>query len=295
VITRWPIGLLLLVSTVQFSGLVNAGETSTVGGKTLNPKKRHRDSSTSATQVKPQELKLGMSRQDVRAVLGGPDSIETDPHTGAEVWDYHRSTVTITHGKVTGWTQDPSGKFLPAETCAKESYRGYSCNEGSSWMVTTNDLAGTGSRRGDATFRVGDFTYTVTKCTSLEGFWGDRGVGQLKAPGGVKYVCVTFKIRNDSGSTCEVLTEGFKLQDAQGNTYSRSSEVTTALLMNGYKQDLLFSEVQPGIPKWLITGFEVPEAALSQPMSLIVPENGFFGTGQVVIPLHVTPINGGTL
>ena len=63
-----------------------------------------------------------------------------------------------------------------------------------------------------------------------------------------------------------------------------ASEAGTALLMQG--ADFILKELQPGLPKPMKQAFEVPEQVIkSKGLKLLVPQKGFGGSGEILVPL----------
>jgi len=57
--------------------------------------------------------------------------------------------------------------------------------------------------------------------------------------------------------------------------------------MTAKNKDLIVSEIHPGLPKQMVTAFEVPVAAAEVGMTLIIPEKGFFGSKKAKIRLSL--------
>ena len=72
--------------------------------------------------------------------------------------------------------------------------------------------------------------------------------------------------------------------DGKGREFRPSSDVNTALAADEDK-DLFLSELQPGIPRRMTVGFEVPESIPLSDFTLVVPEKGFFKSGKVRVRL----------
>ena len=89
---------------------------------------------------------------------------------------------------------------------------------------------------------------------------------------------IAYKSANDE------YADDFNLLDSQGRKFDSSSDANTALASES-GQDLLLSELQPGIPKKTKTAFLVPAAATEGPLRVRIPEKGFFSSGEVIILL----------
>lgn len=131
-------------------------------------------------------------------------------------------------------------------------------------------------------FKLGSFTYTV-KNVQLAGAVGS-GFSRKSASEGAMFVLVNFTIRNDSNETETVMTDDFRIIDAQGRQYQPSSDANTALIMSTGK-DLGITELHPGLKKSMTTAFEMPEESAKGVFTLVIPEKGLFGTGSVRITL----------
>lgn len=131
-------------------------------------------------------------------------------------------------------------------------------------------------------FKLGDFTYTVKDVTSFTSV--GTGLAEKHASEGARFVVVEFTIQNDTKSTATVMTDDFRIVDAQGREFRPSSEANTALVMSGGK-DLGLTELQPGLKKKISTAFEMPDAAAKGAFTLVIPEKGLLGTGSVRITL----------
>jgi len=105
---------------------------------------------------------------------------------------------------------------------------------------------------------------------------------------GQKADAVTYyTIENCTKESQVVQADDFKLLDSQGRTFDTSSTVSTALLMTSEDKDFLLSELQPGIARQMQQGFELPDTALESEVTLIVPQKGFFSTGDARLNVRV--------
>ena len=132
-------------------------------------------------------------------------------------------------------------------------------------------------------FKLGDFTYTVKGVTTYAAI--GTAFAEKRASDGARFVVVTYAIRNEGNETATVLTDDFRIIDAQGREFRPSSDGNTALAMSGSK-DLLASELQPGIARNMATAFEMPETAAAGTFTLVIPEKGLLGTESVRITLR---------
>lgn len=135
----------------------------------------------------------------------------------------------------------------------------------------------------DEEFKLGEFTYKVKQVTTYTAI--GSGYAEKRASEGARFVVVEFTIRNDSNATATVLTDDFRIVDAQGREFRPSSEGNTALAMSG-KKDLFLSELHPGLTKTMATAFEMPDAAAKGVFTLVIPEKGLLGAGSVRITLR---------
>lgn len=132
-------------------------------------------------------------------------------------------------------------------------------------------------------FVLGDFAYVVDGIdggTSI-----GKGYGKKAASDGAAFLIVDFTIENLGKETETVMTDDFKIVDANGRQFRSSSEGNTALMMSGDGKDFIISELHPGIQKKMKTVFEVPISLLEQGMTLVIPEKGFGGSDEAHIQL----------
>lgn len=135
------------------------------------------------------------------------------------------------------------------------------------------------------TFRLGDFTYRVTrvaKADTLGNEFSNETAGQ-----NATFVVVQYEITNEGKETHTGLADDFELLDSAGRKFRPSSRGSTAFMMAGGNDDFLLTELQPGITKPSVQVFEVPLTALNG-LRLRVPEKGFFGSDEVVVDLTRT-------
>ena len=131
-------------------------------------------------------------------------------------------------------------------------------------------------------FQLGDYKYRITGAQQ-QGYVGNEFMNE-RASAGATFLIVSYTIENCTNETQTVLAEDFKLLDSKGREFRPSSDVNTALLAEGDK-DFLVSELQPGIPRRMKVGFEVPNSIPISDFTLLVPEKGLFSSGKVRIRL----------
>lgn len=131
-------------------------------------------------------------------------------------------------------------------------------------------------------FTLGEFAYIVT------GMSGTSKIGKNKylrkeASEGALFIIVTYTIENMSNKTATVLADDFKIEDYKGRQFSPSSEVNTTLAMTGKNKDMFLSQIQPGLKREMMTGFEVPDDLVEGGFALVIPEKGFLGSKKAKI------------
>lgn len=157
---------------------------------------------------------------------------------------------------------------------------------------STISAAGAGKETGyelNKEFQLGDYKYTIVrleKQTQIGEEMFGSFVGESASPG-VAFVIVTYTIENCTNESQVVQADDFQLKDAQGRTFDTSSKVSTALLMHAEDKDFLLSELQPGIPRQMQQGFELPNQALESDITLIVPKKGLFSLGEARLTVRV--------
>jgi hypothetical protein len=132
-------------------------------------------------------------------------------------------------------------------------------------------------------FTLGEFQYVIKNVEASDSV--GKSFSRKKAGPGATYVIVRYSIRNDGKETATVLTDDFKIVDAQSRQFRPSSEANTALAFSEAGKDLIVSEVQPGLTREMATAFEVPSEVVSGGFDLVIPEKGAFGTDEVRITL----------
>lgn len=138
------------------------------------------------------------------------------------------------------------------------------------------------------TFVLGHYKYRIdaVRTTKQLGRWiGPHFMGARAADGAV-LVIVSYTIENTSPETQTVLSDDFQVVDAAGRKFRPSTEANVALLHESDDKDFVLSELQPGIPRSMKQAFEVPEASLAAPFTLVIPEKGLWSSGaaRVVVP-----------
>jgi len=131
-------------------------------------------------------------------------------------------------------------------------------------------------------FRLGDFTYRVTRVGSARTI-GNQFINEAAGPNAA-FVVVEYEITNEGNETHTALADDFEVIDGKGRKFRPSSRGATAFMMAGGKDDFLVTELQPGITKPSVQVFEVPEASLAT-LRLRIPEKGFFGSDEVIVDL----------
>ncbi len=123
--------------------------------------------------------------------------------------------------------------------------------------------------------------YSVRLTSSI----GGTEFTQATRAGG-RFVILELVVRNDSKEAREISLTTAKLIDAQGNTYSTSSEGETALTMSGDSEaEFLLSQLQPGIEKYLKIVFDVPEG--KKAFTLRIPHGMFSGGEDGELGVHL--------
>ena len=130
-------------------------------------------------------------------------------------------------------------------------------------------------------FQLGDYKY---KIISVKKQWriGEEVFGNFQgeqAGSGATFVIVTYTIENCTNESQTVLSDDFNLLDSQGRKFATSSKVSTALLMHTEDKDFLLSELQPGLPRQMQQGFELPNKSFESDLILVVPKKGLFSVG----------------
>jgi hypothetical protein len=131
-------------------------------------------------------------------------------------------------------------------------------------------------------FQLGDYKYRITGA-QRRSYVGNEFINE-RAGYGATFVIVSYTIENCTNETQTVLSEDFTLVDNNGREFRPSSSVNTALLADDNK-DFLLSELQPGIPRRMMVGFEVPDSVALSDFALVVPEKGFLSSGKVRVRL----------
>lgn len=137
-------------------------------------------------------------------------------------------------------------------------------------------------RVGDV-FALGELNYKVTSAATQDAV--GSGYGRQSAAKGATFYVVTYTVETRGKRTVRMLIDNVALVDAQGREFLPSSKASAALAMSGGKQDLLASEIQPGLPSEQVSAFEVPIDAIQGRLVLIVTENGLGRKGRAAVAL----------
>jgi hypothetical protein len=137
---------------------------------------------------------------------------------------------------------------------------------------------------------LGGFAYTIQKVEATSVI--KHMIGNFMAGNNAIFYLVYYKIENIQQKTDVVMVDDLKLLDEKGRQFSPSADAATHLVMTG-KQELVLSQLQPGISKNTVTAFEVPEDAVSPDgPTLVIPEKGLLSTGKAVVvmpPVELCP------
>lgn len=131
-------------------------------------------------------------------------------------------------------------------------------------------------------FELGGFAYRVL--TAEATFRVGSSVFKAQASEGAVFCIVKFEIENMKQKTDVVLSDDFKIKDSRGRIFMTSSRVTMPLSAGG-KEDFIMSQLQPGIKRKSVSGFELPINALDGDLFLVIPEKGMFSAGNVEVKL----------
>jgi len=134
----------------------------------------------------------------------------------------------------------------------------------------------------DDEFQLGDYKYRIIDARQ-QTYVGNEFINE-RASSRATFLIVSYTIENCTNETQTVLSEDFTLVDGRGREFRPSSDVNTALLA-GDDKDFLVSELQPGIPRRMKVGFEVPDSIPLSDFTLVVPEKGVFTSGEVRVGL----------
>lgn len=137
-------------------------------------------------------------------------------------------------------------------------------------------------------FQLGDYKYKVISVEKRQQI-GKEVFGEFvgeRADAGATFVIVTYTIENCTNESQTVLSDDFTLIDAQGRKYDTSSKVSTALMLHEGDKDFLLSQLQPGLPRRMQQGFELPEVLESE-LTLLIPKKGLFSLGEARLKVRV--------
>ena len=133
-------------------------------------------------------------------------------------------------------------------------------------------------------FQLGKFKYRVSGATARSVIGSQ--FGSEEASSGATFLIVSYSIENCSNESQTVLADDLKLMDSKGRKFESSSRGNTALMLHSNKNDFAISELQPGIARSQETAFEIPTNVLDGDLTLVVPEKGFFSSGQAKVKLR---------
>jgi formylglycine-generating enzyme required for sulfatase activity len=155
-------------------------------------------------------------------------------------------------------------------------------------------------------FKLGDFCYTITSVKSgpsvksaastnvlgevvslsedlnnaMEQAFGMQKASSRKiAPNNASFLVVRYIIENQGNDVKIVSTKDFKLLDSKKRTFSTSSEATMELALTN-EASFLLAELQPGVQDEGAQVFLLPNDALDENLTLVIPEKGLLGTGE---------------
>lgn len=138
-------------------------------------------------------------------------------------------------------------------------------------------------------FTLGEFKYCITGVNTArrigKNVFGEF-IGEEATPGAV-FVIISYTIENMGTESQTVLSDDFKIEDGRGRTFKPSSDANVALLMESDDKDFLLSELQPGLPRAMKQAFELPQQAIESPITVVVPEKGFWAAGIVRVQVSV--------
>ena len=134
-------------------------------------------------------------------------------------------------------------------------------------------------------FLLGEFRYEIKTCMTRQQLGSEFYPTNAEAE--ATFLVVRYAIENESNQTKTVLSDDFILRDARGREFRAASRATTALMMEGKNHDFIVRELQPGIWRYGLTAFEIPNDALEGQLIIFVPEKGFLGTKQIAVPIRL--------
>lgn len=129
-------------------------------------------------------------------------------------------------------------------------------------------------------FKLGEYAYKIEFPSRV------RSVGKFSptvAQDGAVFIVIKYQVENLGNETSRALSGDFQLRDRQGRVFDVSSDLALELAVE-HDTDFMISELQPGLPRKAVVGFQVPESSLAGPLILIVPEKGLFSRKSVEIP-----------
>lgn len=121
---------------------------------------------------------------------------------------------------------------------------------------------------------VDDVDYSIMD-TQITDSIGGNEYEQPTRPSG-RFIILRLLAQNNSHESKEISLSAAKLEDADGNSYSTSSEGETALSMKGDSEaEFLLSQVQPQLSKTVKIVFDVPTGETH--FTLVIPHSMFSG------------------
>jgi hypothetical protein len=135
-------------------------------------------------------------------------------------------------------------------------------------------------------FTLGEFEYRIVDWSTAEKLGND--VVSERAGDDAVFVVVRLTEKNLGKETVTGLADNFELLDAKGRTFRPSSRGKTTLAMTE-GQDVIVTELHPGVGKRTATVFEVPTEAVASgaPLVLVVQERGALSAGRGRVLLAV--------
>jgi len=130
-------------------------------------------------------------------------------------------------------------------------------------------------------FQFGEYKYNIIGVERHSQI-GQQPFGETAGPGAT-FVVVAYSIENCTKESQTVQSDDFTLVDSEGRSFSTSSKVATALAMAYQDNDFILSELQPGLPRKMRQGFELPIKSIGSGMTLVIPEKGWFTSGKAMV------------
>ena len=134
----------------------------------------------------------------------------------------------------------------------------------------------------DEEFKVGDYRYKLTSMVHVS------EIEETHPTQGEVFVLVNYMIENCTKESQVVRAEDFKVIDSKGRVFKPSSKVETALVLYSRSKDFMLAELQPGVPRQMTQGFELPRESLGSPVTVVVPKKGLFQRGEARVTTEIT-------